>query len=125
MTTTPPLFETPKQPTVVKWFKVYCGVLCFLYLCVAALSLVFFLVSPKELDMSELGACIMAFFLLGSGLVLFGVCLAPFVVTPRPWVWGYGMGLICLGMTSACFVPVCVPLLIFWLKPEAKKYFGQ
>jgi hypothetical protein len=28
-------------------------------------------------------------------------------------------------MTSACFLPFCIPLLIFWLKPEAKHYFGR
>jgi hypothetical protein len=32
--------------------------------------------------------------------------------------------IICLGMTSACFLPVCIPLLIFWIKPETKLYFG-
>jgi hypothetical protein len=38
-------------------------------------------------------------------------------------VWIYGIVLIALGMTSACFVPACIPLLIYWLKPDAKSYF--
>ncbi|HET6407470.1 MAG TPA: hypothetical protein VFG14_06280 [Chthoniobacteraceae bacterium] len=125
MTNADPLTGAPIPPGVVKWFKVYCGVLCFLYLCVAAASLIFFLVPPEDLDMSVSGARIMGAALLGIGLVLFAVCALPFVVTPRPWVWGYGIGLICLGMTSACFLPACVPLLIFWLKPETKEYFGK
>jgi hypothetical protein len=28
-----------------------------------------------------------------------------------------------LGMTSACTLPICIPLLIFWLKPETKAFF--
>jgi hypothetical protein len=115
--------EAPSQPGVVKWFKVYCGILGFIYFCVAAASLIFFFAPPGEMDRSE--ARIMGVVFLAMGLLLFAVCVLPFFVAPRPWVWGYGMGLICLGMTSACFLPVCVPLLIFWIKPEARRYFGK
>lgn len=117
--------KTPGPPVVVTWFKVYCGVLCFLYLGFAAASLIFFLVSPEQLDMPAGAARLMGVFFLAMGLLLFAVCVLPFFVAPRPWVWGYGMGLICLGMTSACLLPACVPLLIFWIKPEAKRYFGK
>lgn len=116
---------TTATPAVIKWYKVYCGVLCFIYLCTAAASLIFFLGSPEDLDMSAFGAKLMGVFLLVMGLVLFLVCLLPFLLKPRPWLWGYGIGLICLGMTSACFVPACVPLLIFWFKPETKEYFAK
>ena len=44
---------------------------------------------------------------------------------PRLWVWIYGIVLIAVGFTSACCIPFCVPLLIYWLKPEAKAYFGR
>jgi hypothetical protein len=28
-------------------------------------------------------------------------------------------------MTSVCCIPACVPLLIYWIKPETKAYFGR
>jgi hypothetical protein len=50
---------------------------------------------------------------------------APFLLPARPWVWIYDLVVICLGMTSACFLPATIPLLIFWIKPEVKAYFGR
>jgi hypothetical protein len=117
--------EAPSPPGVVKWFKVYCGILSFVYLGVAAASLFFFLTPPGEMEMSEAGARITGVVLLAMGLLLFALCVLPLCVPRRPWVWGYGIGLICLGMTSACFLPMCVPLLIYWVKPETKSYFGK
>jgi hypothetical protein len=40
-------------------------------------------------------------------------------------VWVYDIVLICLGMTSVCCMPVTIPLLIFWIKPDAKAWFGR
>lgn len=121
----PDFDQSRSQPSVIVWFKVYCGVLCFIYLCLAASSLFFFLAPPSELEMSPMAARITGVAVLVSGLLFFAICFVPFVVPPRPWVWVYGICLIALGMTSACFVPACVPLLIFWLKPEVKSYFGK
>lgn len=117
--------EAARQPGVLTWFKVYCGVLCLVYLAVAAVSLIFFLVPSVEMDMPPELARIMGVVFLAIGLLLFGVCVLPFFVAPRPWVWVYGIVLICLGITSPCLLPVCIPLLIFWIKPEAQRYFGR
>jgi len=109
---------------VLWWFKVYCGFLCLLYLATAAFSLFFFLDNPA--DRETLGAArFMGAVLLVVGLVFFGACLVPLVLRPRPWLWVYDLVIICLGMTSACILPASVPLLIFWLKPEVKSYFGK
>ena len=113
------------RPQVVKWFKVYCWVLVVCYLLVTAMSMMFFLVSPEELEMPAIIAKVTGtiMLLLGSGLLvasLLGVFLAP-----KPWVWAYSLVLICLGMTSACFLPFCIPMLIYWLKDDTKKYYGK
>ena len=115
----------PVQPQVIMWFRVYCVVLCVLYLTVAAFSLVFFLVDPAKLEMPQVVAYVLGVFLLGGGLGMFAAVLLPMLLRPRPWLWTYDLIIICLGMTSACFLPACVPLLIFWLKPEVKNYFGK
>lgn len=49
----------------------------------------------------------------------------PLVLGPWPWLWTYDLVIICLGMTSTCILPASIPLLIFWLKPETKRYFGK
>jgi hypothetical protein len=112
-------------PKVVWWFKAYSGFLGLLYLAIAALSLVFFLADPADIEMSAAGALISGVLMLVVGLGLFGACFLPVVLRPRPWLWTYDLVIICLGMTSACFLPVCIPMLIFWFKPETKRYFGK
>ena len=113
------------RPLVIKWFQVYCWVLCVMYLAVAAFSLVFFLGDPSEMEMSRGAALVVGTGILLIGLGLLVVSLLPLILRPRPWLWTYDLIIICLGMTSACFLPACIPLLIFWLKPEAKSYFGK
>jgi len=118
--------EIPGQPPkVIGWFRIYTGFLCLLYLGTAAYSLYFFLADPADTEMSATAARRTGVFLLVSGLGLFGACLLPLVLRPRPWLWTYSLVLICLGMTSACILPASIPLLKWWSKPETKKYFGK
>lgn len=117
-----PIQETPK---VLLWFKIYAAFLCFLYLAVASSSLFFFLGDPADMEISATGAYLLGTLFLLMGSMLFAVCLVPFLVAPRPWLWVYDLVIICLGLTSACFLPICIPLLIFWVKPDTKSYFGR
>lgn len=112
-------------PPVIIWFKLYTGFLTLVYFALTVLSLVFFTVDPALLDASPSEAKIIGLALLVIGGILFGVCLLPLIVQPRPWVWVYDLVVICLGMTSACFLPICIPLLIFWLKSDTKRYFNS
>ena len=121
----PSEYPPAPRPAVVGWFKAYCGVLCAMYLFSTALSAVFFVVSPVDLDMSPTEALIVGGLLLTVSLPLLAACALPFFLRPRPWVWVYDIVIICLGMTSACCLPACIPLLIFWLRPEVKRYFGR
>ena len=68
--------------------------------------------------------------IIGVLLALVGVALTiPYVVAfalpRRPWAWIYHLVLIAIGMTSACCLPLTVPLLIFWLKPEVQSWYGR
>lgn len=112
------------KPGVVTWFKAYCGILTFLYLLTSLASLPFFIIRPEDLEMDRLASLILGAFLLAGGIVLMVASLLPLFLRPRRWVWIYSLVLICLGMTSACFLPMCVPLLIFWFKKETKAYYG-
>jgi hypothetical protein len=118
-------FRPTVPPPVVLWFKVYGWILVAMYLAVAAISLVFFLMSPRELEMRAGEAIVIGSILLGMGLFFTAACLPPLVFPPRPWTWVYSLVLICIGLTSPCFLPASIPLLIFWLKPEVKAYYGK
>jgi MFS family permease len=112
-------------PAVVFWFKLYAAFLAFVYLLVSGVSLIFLLVDPTKLEMDAIAAKVTGAMLLVLGLGLLAACLVPLFSQPKPWLWIYDLILICLGMTSACFWPMTIPLLIFWLKPETKRHFGK
>jgi hypothetical protein len=79
--------------------------MALLYLATAAMGIVFLFAEPDR-DMSAEEAKLM-------GAVILIV------------VWVFGLVLICLGLSSACCLPACIPLLIFWLKPEMKAFYGR
>lgn len=110
---------------MIRWFKAYTAFLCMLYLACMAFSFFLLVANPAKPEMSALEARILGAVLLLVGGALFAACLVPLLVRPRPWVWTYDLVVICLGMTSACFLPACIPLLIYWLKPETKAWFGR
>ncbi|HUP43957.1 MAG TPA: hypothetical protein VM779_00450 [Thermoanaerobaculia bacterium] len=127
MTVPPSYHPAPPQipasaPPVVTWFKVYAGIMCLLYLLVIAGGM-FFLLFPDATDGEDAWIAGIIFFAIGLPLlVTFGASL---FLPPKPWVWIYDIVLICLGFTSCLTLPFCIALLIFWLKPETKVYFGR
>ena len=117
-------------PGVVTWFRIYCGALALVYLAllVGGIAFLFFGAFADHLESEEMPRA----FLVGYAAVLMvlgAVFAAAFAygafLPPRPWAWIYGIVLIAVGFTSACCLPFSVALLIFWLKPEAKAWFGR
>ena len=112
------------KPPVHTWFVVYCILMALLYLSLIPMGIMFLLIQPDQ-DMSEMEARVMgiAFIIVGP------VFSVPYAVAPflprKSWVWVLGLVLICIGLTSACCLPVCIPLLIYWLKPEMKTFYGR
>ena len=113
-----------KAPPIYKWFVAYCIFMAVVYLGTAAMGIVLMFAEPDR-DMSAEEAKIMAVVFLIVGLVFF----VPYAFAPmlprQSWVWVLGLVLICLGLTSACCLPICIPLLIHWLKPEMKAFYGR
>ena len=114
----------PPTPSAHKWFVVYCILMALIYITMAVMGIVYMFIEPDK-DMSPAEAKLMGIVFLILGLVFFvPYALAPFLPRKR-WVWVFGLVLICIGLTSACCLPVCIPLLIFWLKPEMKAFYGR
>lgn len=110
------------RPAVWTWFVVYCVAMALLYLA-CAVGFPFAIAQDPEMTRQDV-------MILGG--IVAGVCVAfavPFAIAPflprRSWVWIYDVVLICFGMTSVCCLPITIPLLIFWLKPETQAYFGR
>ncbi|MCA1590099.1 MAG: hypothetical protein LC734_06845 [Acidobacteria bacterium] len=59
------------------------------------------------------------------GAVLFLVYLIAIILPPKPYNWIVGIVMIAIGMTSCCMWPAVIPLLIYWIKPETRKFFGR
>ncbi len=116
----PPLQPLLPPPQVVFWFKIYAGFLVFLYAVVVVYGLAILLWFEAPDKPPLLGSMLVVL-----GLVLGGMFLLPLFSRPQPWLWTYDIVLICLGMTSACFLPICIPPLIYWLKPETKAWFNR
>ena len=114
-----------KPPPVVVWFKVYTGLMTLLYLVcfVGGVVLVYYADEIPGLDPTEI--LVQGIILAVMGLPFAIVFALPLFFKPKPWVWIYNIVMIAIGMTSCCCIPACVPLLIFWLKPEVKLWFGR
>jgi hypothetical protein len=128
----PPLRDVPPvpsgRPKVWEWFVVYCVAMAVLYLACAALGVAMIVVDPAAGDVDPAEARSMD--IQGAVLLVMGVALlAPFAAAPflprRKWVWIFDLVLICLGLTSCCTIPACIPLLLYWLKPEGKAWFER
>lgn len=118
-----PHSSEPQKPPVWGWYVTYCIAMAVLYLVIVVAGFVTLLVGPTGLDVDPVENKIISFIFIGMGLAL----LIPFAAGPllprRRWAWVVGLVLICIGMTSTCCLPVSIPLLIWWIKPETKEYY--
>jgi hypothetical protein len=116
---------TPTQkPRVVTWYAVYCILMALLYVAVAIAG-VAFLAFGSFMEEEKVTVVIVGVVYILIGLILVvPFALAPFF-PPKPWNWIYGLVMIALGMTSCCCLPASIPLLIYWIKPDVKHYFGR
>ena len=113
------------SPRVLLWFRVYCVAMAVIYgLVVFGVAVVLF---PDLLGEEEPAAFRIGYgaFIILIGLVLCVPYAAVLFLAPRPWVWVFDLVLIGVGMTSCCTLPAAIPLLVFWLRPETRAYFGR
>ena len=117
-----------EAPKLLAWYRAYSAAMALLYLLVFVAG-TFVLLMHDRLgradDAPPLFWLAYGGFIAVLGLVFSAVFAASFFLPPRPWVWIYHLALICLGLTSPCCLPVCLPLLIFWIKPETRVFFGR
>lgn len=114
----PPLFGRDTPP-VWRWYVAYVVLMALVYVGCVVTGLV--LVFSAEGDGNGTAGVLLTFL----GVVLAGAFIAAPLLPRKPWAWTYHLVLICFSLSSACCMPVCVPLLIHWLKPRTKAFFGR
>lgn len=106
-------------PVVWKWYVAYAVAMAVLYLLVAVGGGFVFAATTRGED--QIQGVIMG--VIGLPLaILYGV--APFLRKTSS-TYTFHLVLIGIGLTSACCIPACLPLLLYWLKPETKAFFGK
>ena len=113
-------------PAVVLWQNIYCGAMALLYLLLTGVGAAFavFRESLADAKTSANENLIVGLVLIAVCLPLAGIFAAGPFLPRRPWSWIYHIVLISLGLTSCACLPVSVPLLIFWIRPEVQAWFG-
>ncbi|HSK73154.1 MAG TPA: hypothetical protein VK892_15760 [Pyrinomonadaceae bacterium] len=107
------------------WYRVYLAFMVFLYLAVIVFGVFLAVARPatSQYNPNEIFMAGIIYAVVGAFcFLLFATAL---FLPRKPWGWIVGIVMIAIGMTSCCFLPFLLPLLIFWLKPETKAYFGR
>ena len=97
------------------------------YVLVMILGIVFLIPGLIPVDATEdaMALKIMGGMYLLMGLIFAAVFTVGLLSKRQSWAWIYNVVLICLGMGSCLFLPAAIPLLIHWLKPETKAWYGR
>lgn len=125
---TPLLQEEERPPEAVYYFRIYAVVMLLSLLGIFAFGLWLMLepmmkyggVPPRP------GEWIWGFILtILSGVFLVPHAIAIFAGRGR---WVYTLAVVLIGMSmlwNCCCLPVTIPLLVVWLKPETKRWYGM
>lgn len=115
-------------PPVWLWYRVYAVLMALLYVATAVMGILYLAGAGFLPGVSGADQAIFVIYgvvMLAMGVVFAGLYgAAPFLPKKR-WAWIYHTVLIGIGMTSCCCMPFCIPLLIYWVKPDVKTMFEQ
>ena len=107
------------------WYRFYCGSLSALYALIAAAGLFIAYIQPSSSSQSPEESLIMGLIYAIVGTIFFAIFLVASILPPKPYNWIVGIITIALGMSSCCLWPAVIPLLIYWIKPETREFFGR
>jgi hypothetical protein len=107
------------------WYRVYLGALSALYLLLAMMGMLMMTLPVDGFDASPEENFIVGIIYAIIGAIFFIIHIIALALPAKPYNWIVGIIMIALGMTSCCTWPAAIPLLIFWLKPETKEFFGR
>jgi len=107
------------------WYRIYIGAMLALYAAVAIGGLVFAVMSTSFAGREQEDALMMGIIYGIFGMIFAAVYGVALFLPRKPFNWIVGIVMIAIGLSSCCLLPATVPLIIFWLKPETRAYFGR
>jgi hypothetical protein len=124
---TPLLMEEDRPPEAVYYFRIYAVVMLLMLLGVFGVGL-YGMVGPLLRGSSgpaATGEWVFGLFATGiSFLIMVPHAIVLFAGRAR---WAYTLGIVLIGLNmlwNTCCLPITIPLLIAWMKPETKRWFG-
>jgi hypothetical protein len=126
----PPAFEAAPppeltRPGVIVWARIYAMGLALLYLAATVFG-AFLMVTAGDLHGREADDLTMEGIILAVlGPVFLGFCVVVAAAPRKKWGWIVNVVLMGLSGTSCLCMPMVIPLLVFWLKPETKRWYGM
>ena len=125
----PPPLSMPQDNEIGRqaflWYRVYCGVMVVLYLLVTVMGVFLASYAPRTREYNSEETFLMGVIYALVGLVFFIVFVVALFLPRKSYNWIVGIVMMAIGMTSCCFLPFLIPLIIYWVKPETKAYFGR
>lgn len=120
------MFVDPERGRrVFFWYRIYAGLMALLYAVLVAVGFLIVYAVPPSNRRDDADPILVGSIYAIGGALFFVPFAAALFLPKKPWTWIYHIVLICIGMTSCCTLPVTIPLLINWLKPETKAFFGR
>ena len=107
------------------WYRMYCGSLALLYALIAVFGGFMAYMRPDTREYSSEETMMMGIIYALVGIVFFVVFIVATLLPVKPYNWVVGIVMIGIGMTSCCLWPAVIPLLIYWIKPETRSFFGR
>lgn len=126
----PPPLSMPQQDNEIGrkaflWYRVYCGVMVALYLFVTVMGVFLASYAPTTREYRSEETFVMGIIYAVLGVIFFLVFAVALFLPRKSYNWIVGIVMMAIGMTSCCFLPFLIPLIIYWVKPETKAYFGR
>lgn len=107
------------------WYRVYCSLLTITYIVLLIIGIVGVFAAFDESGQEQQDILVGSLIFIIPGIIFGLMYLVGVVLPAKPYSWIYGIVLIGLGMTSCVFIPLMIPLLIFWMKPETQAFFER
>lgn len=117
--------QDERPPEGVVYFRIYAGFMAVINAILALLGLVlmFMPLFSTSASARNTGTWILGLVYGGIGIAFFVPWVIALFGGRKPWVHTLGTVMIALGMTQICCLPILIPLLIQWLKPETKRWY--
>ena len=106
-------YNNKGQPKVVFWFEIFCLIMVFI-------SLIGILINPW---LFSRGWDYFAIFVYISGILSLLLYMPPFFLPRKQWVWIYNITILGINLINIITIPVLVPLIVLYVKPEVKNFY--